>query len=166
MMIKTFYKKAFLGLFLSAMLLSCKKHEINQYEINNVNVTSNSGSKNNLKNDLQLISIMYSDLYGNSIPSTTLQNLYNGYISFGDKNIIVEKITQNFLLDPLAVVPSDSIMRLDPDTYITNAYKKFLIRTPSEAELWYIKNTIEQSNNLTSRDVYYAILTSEEYKHY
>ena len=109
---------------------------------------------------------MYADLFGNSIPNKTLTDLNKAYISFGDKNIIIERITQNFLLHPDAQVPQDSVMRSDPEKFINEAYKKFLIRNPADAELWYIKSTIEQSNNLTARDLYFAILTSEEYKHY
>ena len=156
------------GIYITLILwcFSCTHHEINEYDINDVQVNSDNASKNNLKNDLQLISIMYSDLFGLTIPNSTLNDLNEAYVSFGDKHLIVERITQNFLLNPLAIVPSDSAMRVNPEKFITDAYRRFLIRSPSEAERWYIKENIEQSNNLTAKDIYYVILTSDEYKHY
>jgi hypothetical protein len=145
---------------------ACTKHKINEYEINDVVVTTNHNHKKNLKSDLQFISIMYSDLFNNSIPSNKLKNLTTAYNSFGDKNIIISKITHNFLLDPLASIPSNSEMRGNVIKFVDDTYRKFYVRTPSEAESWYLNNLINSNLELEPRDIYFSFLTSEEYKYY
>ena len=155
-------------LFIAVLLssLACTKHQINEYEINDVVVTSNHNSKKNLKSDLQFISIMYSDLFRNTIPNKKLKSLTKGYNSFGDKNIIINKITHNFLLDPLSQIPSENEMRSNVKKFVEESYQNFYVRSPDQAELWYLQNMINSNLELTARDIYYSFLTSEEYKYY
>lgn len=159
-------KNIFIALCFGLLVSSCTKHEVNKYEINNVPLQGENTQKNNLKSDLQLISIMYTDLFGQSIPNNQLKYLNQAYTSFGDKDVVIERITQNFILDPLALIPSDSTMRSDPEKFISDAYKRFYVRTPTESEVWFLKNEIEGNTTLRSLDVFYAILTSDEYKYY
>ena len=158
--------KRFLAIALLPVFLACTKHKVNEYEINEVVVTTNHNNKKNLKSDLQFISIMYSDLVGNTIPSKKLKNLTTAYNSFGDKNIIIDRITRNFLLDPSADIPDDLEMRSDVKQFIKDTYKKFYVRNPNEAEIWYLEKSINENLDLTATDIYYAFLTSEEYKYY
>ena len=45
-------------------------------------------------------------------------------------------------------------------------YQKFLNRYPNEFELWHMKNVIEENEDITPELVYFAIMTSNEYRYY
>lgn len=147
-------------------LLACKKQVVNEYELNPIHVSSQNGTKGNLKTDLQLITIMYADVFGKSISSEELKGLNQAYLSFGDKDIVIDRITQHFLTDAAADIPDNLYMRTNLDQFITDAYSRFYVRQPSEAELYFLKKAIQDNSKLTARDVYYAMLTAEEYKYY
>ena len=67
---------------------------------------------------------------------------------------------------PGVILPSNAEMRADIPKFITNTYKKFLVREPTVAELAYFKTYIENNPNVTPELVYVAFATSNEYKFY
>ncbi len=158
--------KYLVGLFSALLLLGCKKQEVVKYEISDQYVSSSSATKGNLKSDLQLITIMYADVFGTSIGSDELKGLNQAYISFGDKDIVIDSITQYFLTQSGADIPSNSAMRDNIDQFIIDSYVRFYVRKPNEAEVFYLKKIIEDNQSISPRDVYYALLTAEEYKYY
>jgi len=145
---------------------SCQRHEINEYNINKVQVNSDGHQKKNLKSDVQFISLLYSDLYETSISSDKLNKLELLQSSFGDKNVVIQRISQNMLSDPLAVIPTDSVMFNQTKDFIINTYNKFLTRQPTEAEIWFLEDLISKNPKLTAKEFYYGFITSEEYKYY
>jgi hypothetical protein len=149
-----------------AMAAGCKKQVVNEYTLNPVYVNGQSGTKGNLKADLQLITIMHADIFGSAIGTNELNGLTQAYMSLGDKDIVIDRITQHFLTDSDADIPTDLFMRTNLDQFITEAYNRFYVRQPSEAELYFLKKVIQENNSLTAKDVYYAMLTAEEYKYY
>ena len=58
------------------------------------------------------------DIFGKTIPSGTLDDLITTYISFGDVAVIEDLIIRNFLNSSEAVIPSDSEMRADVNSFI------------------------------------------------
>ena len=158
--------KMLLMLFAVAIFWSCEKQIVNEYGINAVHVSSQNSDKKNLKSDLQLITIMHADVFGTAITNEKLKALNQAYVSFGDKDIVIDRITQHFLTDSKADIPTTSYMRLNLTQFITAAYVRFYVRQPSEAEMWYLKKIITDDLSITARDVYYALLTAEEYKYY
>ena len=159
-------KKLVTYLFAFIVLSSCTRHEVNEYNINPVVVNADGINKENLKSSDQFITLLYTDLYETSISFAELNKLQRLFDSFGDKNVIIERIAQNMLNDPLAKIPNDSILRQDPENFIKNTYNVFLTRNPSEAEVWYIRDLIQSNSNLTAKEIYYSFITSEEYKYY
>ena len=158
--------KAFIYILIGISLISCKRHEINEYEINDVYVVQNGGQKKSLKSNDQFISILYADLYETSIPFKKLKNLEQLQASFGDKNVVIERIAQNFLTDPSIKIPSDSLLVLDKEHFISDTYQRFYTRKPTEAETWFIADLIDNNTELTVKEIYYGFITSEEYKYY
>ena len=73
---------------------------------------------------------------------------------------------RNFLNAPGANVPSSQAMRSDVNRFITDTYKKFYVREPGEYELWYLGNLIQNDPDMTPEMIYYAFLTSDEYRFY
>ena len=147
-------------------MVACKVQELNVYEIEDFHVEEYVGTKQNLKSDIQFISIAYSDLFGKEIPSDELNYYMESYDSIGDKTLIIDIIVRAFLNNEQVEIPTDSFMRSDPETFIRNTYKKFLVRQPSDAEVWYFKNIISNHQELKPITVYYAVIISDEYRYY
>lgn len=153
-------------LLLSFVLLGCKQEVIDQYQINDVNLYSSASEKKNLKTDEQFISILYTDLFGKSIDNTELKKLNTSYSSFGDKVLVIDLMIRSMLSNAKAIVATNTTMRARPDEFIVDTYKRFLVRKPTEQEKWFLKNKIETNEDLKPADVYYALLTSDEYRYY
>lgn len=160
-------KKSLLALFFVGLLFSCKKKDPEYvYEVNTEQVTKTGTNKTNLKTNLEFISICYSDLFGTTITNDKLIILSTAYESFGDKKLMGDIIVRNFLNTPGVQIPTKQTMRNDVNAFITNSYKKFYNRNPSEMELWSIKNIVNSDTTITPELLYYSFLTSNEYRFY
>lgn len=157
-----------ISLLLLAMLLtqSCKKELIYTYEVDQVEVEQPGAVKPNVKSDLEVLSIAYSDLFGTSIPADQLEALSLSYQSFGDKRLVMDMVILNFLNDPGAQVPTDAAMRANIESFVEDCYKKFFVREPSAFEKWFVSDMIRKDANLTPDVVYYGFMTSTEYRFY
>ncbi len=149
-----------------AFLCSCKTDKEYEYEVNPVTVTKPGGEKTNRKSTTEFISIAYSDLFGTSIPQTKLVNLSIAYSSFGDLKIIEERIIKNLLNDSSAVIPNTPSVSGDTILFIRNSYKKFYNREPDEFEKHYWKELIQNNASVVPATIYYAMMTSDEYRFY
>jgi hypothetical protein len=160
------FKNSIYGSLLLLVLMSCKKEITNQYEIDDVTLYSNASEKKNLKNNEQFISVLYTDLFGKSISISELNALNSLYTSIGDKAVAIDLIIKSTLANENAIVPEKSEMKEDTDLFVNEAFKRFYIRKPSPQEKWFVVNKIDQDTSLQPVDIYYAILTSEEYRYY
>lgn len=153
-------------LFAMTILLSCQREVVEQYQINEVNLYSSASEKKNLKTDEQFISILYTDLFGKSIDSDELKRLNTAYTSMGDKTLVIDIMIRGMLSSADAVIADENTMRARPDEFIEDTYKRFLVRKPTEQEKWFLRNKIENNQELKPIDVYYALLTADEYRYY
>jgi len=161
--------KAFFWLFLTSIAITSCKKEANKsyiYGVNNVGVAQDGVAKPNVKSTIEFISIAYSDLYGNTIDQSKLTDLGTAYNAFGDKKLIEDMIIRNFLNAQGVVIPTIIVMNADVNVFVINTYKKFYNREPNEFELWQIKSLIQNDVNTTPELVYYAFMTSNEYRYY
>jgi hypothetical protein len=151
-----------------ALLLGpgCKKEKIYTYEVEDVNVAQPGTAKPNVKSDLEVLSIAYSDLFGTSIPASELEVMAQSYQSFGDKRLVMDMVILNFLNDPNVVIPTDASMRSDIGAFVDGCYRKFYVREPSAFERWFVTDLITQDPGLTPDLIYYAFMTSAEYRFY
>ena len=152
------------------LLNSCKKDKEKVYDyVYNVNdeyVNQTGVNKPNVKSTLEFISIAYSDLFGTTIGQGDLTNLSLAYIAFGDRKFIEDMIIRNFLNKSGVIIPTKSEMTADVQTFVKNTYRKFYNRDPNEFEKWQIVNNINSDANATPELVYYAFMTSDEYRYY
>lgn len=146
--------------------VSCKKEVTKQYAIDEVELYTSASEKKNLKTDEQFISILYSDLFGTAITNTKLQELNQAYTSMGDKVLVIDILIKSMLADPSAEVPTKAAMDAQPANFVKTAYKTLLVRNPTRQEEWFLVNQIEKNKVLEPIDIYYAILTSDEYRYY
>jgi hypothetical protein len=145
---------------------SCKKETTYIYHVNDEHVQQPGGDKENVKSTTEFISIAYSDLFNTTIPNDTLVALDAAYTSFGDKKLIEDMIIRHFLNSPNVQLPSDSVMNANVPQFVSETYRKFLNRDPNEFEKYFITNIIQGNTNVTPVLVYYAMMTSNEYRYY
>jgi hypothetical protein len=145
---------------------SCTKEKKYQYGVTDVVVGPEGGAKNNQKSTTEFISIAYADLFGTNIPQNKLVNLSVAYSSFGDQKVIEERIISNLLNDTNAVVPALPSVNGDTTLFIINTYKKFYNREPNEFEKYFWKNLVRNNSNVNPTTVYFALMTSDEYRFY
>ena len=158
------------GLLISALFLvvlagACKE-KLTVYDVNDLEITQPGADKPNVKSDEEFISIAYSDLFGTTISRDQLDVLSLAYVSFGDKRLIIDMIIRNFLNEPTADIPTALEMNADPEKFVTDAFRKFLIREPNEFEKWYISNLIISDTAVSPEVVYYGFMTCNEYRFY
>lgn len=158
--------KHVLAIALLVIVASCKREVVRQYEVNDVNLYTSASEKNNLKTDEQFISILYTDLFETSISNSKLQQLNQAYTSMGDKSLVIDILIKSLLADPGAKLPAEQEMRDNPEEFVTDIYKKLLVRKPTAQEKWFLVNQIEKNTDLEPIDIYYAMLTSDEYRYY
>ena len=151
-------------LLLTFLASSCKKEYV--YEIDDVTVSQSGGEKDNVKTTTEFISIVYSDLFSTNIPTNTLVNLRRAYDSFGDKKMIEDRIVRHFLDSSAVQIPSDATMRANIPQFVNDAILKFFNRSPDAFEKYFISDIIQSNTDITPVMVYYACLTSDEYRYY
>lgn len=153
-------------LLISYSLYACTEETTYVYEVDTVNAIGNSGDKNTPKSTLEFISIAYADVFGTSITQNQLVNLSTSYASFGDKKVIEELIVSNFLNRPNAQIPATPSVNGDTAAFITSAYKKFYNREPNPFESYFWLDLFRRSATANPGTMYYALMTSDEYRFY
>ncbi len=153
-------------LLLVSVLSSCKKDTDFIYGVTDVDIQKPDANKPNVKSTFTFISIAYSDLFGANISQTQLVELQTAYAAFGDQRLIEQMIIKNFLNDGGVDIPSQTEMNADVQQFIKNSYVKFFNRLPNEFELWHIENEIAGDNSTTPELIYFAMMTSNEYRYY
>jgi len=158
-------KKLFMLIVVIAAV-GCTKEKTYVYDVNNVNIYQPGNSKTTAKTTTEFISIAYADLFNTTISNSKLIELITAYASFGDKKLIEDRIIRQFLADTTLVIPTSTVMRNDISFFVTRSYNRFFNRAPNEFEKTHLKNKIQNDISITPAMVYYAIMTSNEYRYY
>lgn len=161
--------KAFVLIATAAFVLvasSCEKETDYLYEVNPVTVQQNGNGKNNAKTTVEFITIAWADLFGSQIPQQDLVKLNTVYISFGDKKLIEDRIILNLLNRPGVQIPSVTNVNGDTLKFIENTYKKLYNRSPDAFEQYYLKEQIRVNTAMTAVVIWYALMSSDEYRYY
>lgn len=156
----------FASLLIIGAFSGCQKEKNIIYDVNDVNVNKPDANKDYVKSLAEFISIAFTDLFGQNITQAQLQTLAVPYSGFGDLKLIEDMIIKNFLNSPSVIVPTDSEMRANVDQFLMDTYQKFFNRLPNEFELWHMRNLINENSDVTPELIYYAIMTSNEYRYY
>lgn len=154
----------FIWMFIS--MTSCKKDIIPTFEVKDQPVYDASLNKDKPKTNKQYISILYTTLFQQAISSNELFQTERVIESFGDKALINEVIISNYMNSPKVVLPSDSMMKANPDQFIIDTYKLFFVRIPSELEVSFFREYLAANPNVTAELVYIAFGSSDEYQFY
>jgi len=150
------------------LFYACKKEKSYLYEVNDVTIIQPGSDKQNIKTNIEFISIAHSDIFSKAITPKALVDISLAYQSFGDKKIIEDLIIRNFLKevqsDTKAKFPTTIEMRNDLNGFISETYKRLFNRSPNEFELWYMNDLITKNSNVTPDLIYYSLMTTNEYR--
>ena len=146
-------------------MTSCQEDRV-IYELDQVELKANNISKIRQKNQTQFVSVLYTDLFERSISNQLLNDLANLMLSHGDKQAFNEMLVDRWLNEPGAIIPSNTDMRDDLESFIDDTYSKFLGRKPTEMEKFYLKDNIENDSKIDPHMVYAAFILSNEYLFY
>ncbi len=159
-------QKTYLLLITFVLASGCKKETHYIYDVNPVIVEQEGGIKQHLKTNTEFISIAYGDLFVSTISNNDLQKLNVAYSAFGDRKLIEDMIIKNFLNNPSTAIPTKAQMQSDVSKFVTETYKKLFNRLPNEYEKYYLTKAIQADAAITPELVYYAMMTSNEYRYY
>lgn len=148
------------------MQFSCNKEKRYIYEVQTQELYQTSAQKQYLKTTDQFISIAYSHLFGSSITNNEL-NQYNVALqALGDKATMQDMIVKSMINKSGVQIVTDAVMRNDVTAFVEETYLRFYNRKPNEFESWKMKDLIEKNTNITPKMIYYAMMTSDEYRYY
>ena len=153
-------------LLILTVAAGCKKENIYTYGVDEVDVQQPGANKPNVKSDLEIISIAHTDLFGTPIQPALLENMSQSYQAMGAKRLVIDMIILNFLNDPAVQIPSEASMRINSEQFVAECYARFFVREPGDFEQWLISDIIEKDASITPELVWYAFLTSNEYRYY
>ena len=147
-------------------LSGCKKNTSYLYEVNTVTINPNNGGKTKQKSQEQFINIAYANFFQEALAPNDLVDISNVVTSIGDKQIAFEAVISKMVADPSVIIPTNQEMRTDIESFVVEAYKRFYVRIPTEAEkTWWI-NYLESNLDVTPELIYFSFATSNEYYFY
>lgn len=154
-------------------LASCKRTIIQQpvydnviFQVDTVYVYSSNVEKTKQKTSSQYLSILYADIFQQTIPTRTLTDLDQLGLALGDKTLANSLVINNFLNALAAIIPTDAQMRSDIPAFVEDTYRRFYLRKPTQYEKHYLINVIEGDPGLTPILIYFAFAQSNEYLFY
>jgi len=155
-----------IGVLGIVLIPSCKKETFFTYEVDDVRVAKERGKKGTPKSTVEFISIAYTDILGTTITQSQLSQLSLIYLAFGDKRLLEDLLVRNMLNSPSAQLPANNEMRADISSFVRQTYLRIYNREPDELELFELSKRIETNTTLSVAGVYFALMTSDEYRYY
>jgi hypothetical protein len=155
----------YLLLFMFISFLACKQDQY-VYEIQEQTILPVNSEKNKPKTTSQYISILHTNLFQRAISPNRMLDALKAIESIGDKQVAFDILVSKYMNDGGVALPSQEDMQEDPEKFIRDTYKRFLVRQPTEAELTWMRNYINSRPNVTPELVYFAFATSNEHFHY
>jgi hypothetical protein len=153
-------------LFFVLLQIGCNKETRYIYEVEQQELYQSASEKKTLKTTTQFIAIAYNDLFGVNITNSELNKFDIALQAMGDKGIIQDMVIKSLINRSGVQTVTDAAMRADVPTFIELTYLRFFNRKPTEFEVWKMKDLIEKNMEITSRMVYYSLMTSDEYRYY
>src|SRR6056300_89126 len=153
-------------LIVMAFLVSCNKKVDVSYNIEDISVYETKAQKQKAKNEAEYISILYTNLFQEAISPSTLYQAQIVLYSIGDQNVAKEMLLSNYFNRTDFKIPTEQYMRSNIEGFVIETYKRFLLRTPSEAEKTYFIRYITNNKDVTVEMVYSAFAASDEYGYY
>ncbi len=136
------------------------------YAVDGEKLYQSSAEKTKQKTPEQYLSILYSNLFRQTIPQEELREMAEVRQSVGDKQLVDELTLNSYAHRPDVQIPSNQQMRADIDQFVEQTFLRFFLRLPSPYELYELRNAIEEDPGLTPELIYQGFAISNEYKFY
>jgi len=150
----------------SALLVACKKDKEGLYELNEVALVGSAADKDKQKSNQQFVSILYTNLFQSALASSDIFELDRLFQSIGDREVAKEVLMSNLFNEPGVNLPTVEEMNANLDLFVEDAYKRFFVRLPNEAEKTWVKNFIQSNPYMTPELVFFSFALSNEYQYY
>ncbi|MBK9271267.1 MAG: hypothetical protein IPM48_06690 [Saprospiraceae bacterium] len=144
---------------------NCQK-DFYVYEIEDQTILPVNSQKIKPKSVPQYISILYTNFFQLAIGPNSMLQAQQAIESIGDKQVAFDILLSKYMNDARVILPTVESMRNDPESFVRNTYRRFLVREPTEAELNWMLNFIKSRPNVTPEHIYFAFGTSNEHFHY
>ncbi|MFT4969738.1 MAG: hypothetical protein ACI9O4_001489 [Chitinophagales bacterium] len=151
-----------IAFILLLLFSSCKKEAPIKYGLKSTDILTPSVNKDKPKSPAQYVAVLYVNLFQQAISTTDQVEIERLLRSIGDKRLAYELIISSYMNDPQVVLPSYTSMRANLDLFIIETYERFYVRPPSQLELEYMKNYLENQPDITPELVYFAFAISDE----
>lgn len=156
----------YLIIFISILTFASCAKETYRYGLKSTDILQPSANKDKVKTAEQFVAVLYVNLFQKAIATKELVELERLIRSVGDKRLVYELIISSFLNDPDIIIPEDSEMRADIKSFITETYERFYVRKPTELELAFFENYLENNSNVNPEMVYFSFAISDEFFFY
>ncbi len=169
---RTFNRIKKTGLVITLLVLSlaqpsCKKKEDQTlYQVNEEEILPANVNKTRLKTNEQYVAILYTNLFQKALSANQIYDISQCFESIGDQSLAREVLISNFMNKPGVIIPTVAQMNANIDQFVSDTYKRFYVRQPTEAEKQYIKKMITADPNITPELVYFSFALSNEYMYY
>jgi hypothetical protein len=136
------------------------------YNVDTVYLYSSNVEKDKQKTSTQYLSIMYADLFQQTIPTDVLTDLDELTLAIGDKGLQSALVVNGMVNAVTAIIPTDAQMRADVEAFVEDTYRRFFLRHPTAYEKHYMVELINGDPGLTPKLIYSAFAQSNEYLFY
>lgn len=123
-------------------------------------------NKEHYRADINLVSTCYADLFGKSMSGPELAQVEGVLAATNDRQVVVDMMIRSLLNRNGIGIPTNDNMRADVATFVEETYQRFYHRQPNPFEAWKLKDLIENNTYLRPAEVYYAFLSSDEYRRF
>jgi hypothetical protein len=157
------------ALMLGFLLLfgaSCTTEPEVHYGLEPLELASSTADKDRVKTIDQWIAILHADLFGTALGSAELFDIKQAFQSVGDQEVARESLVASFMQNPDVQLPALESMLTNPDNFVEEAYVRFFVRYPTQAERTWMRNYIQNTPTVTPELVYSSFALSTEYLHY
>lgn len=148
---------------LSVLVSSCQR-DIIVYGITDQEVKIDAIDKENFRQELTIIKSAYADLFGESMTGNNLEQVVSCLSSTNDRSLVVDMTIRHLLNAENLHIPTNSAMRADIPSFVNDTYNRFFHRDANPFEAWKLADMITNLAALRPDEIYYAFMTSDEYK--
>ena len=155
------------SLVLSAFLAltSCTERSTS-FELDPIEIGVADDAKTRAKRQRQFLQTLYNHIYQAPLPPADAVALDELLRSIGDSQLAIEVVVAKMVADPNADLPSLTEMRNDPETFISDLYRRLYVRDASQAEKSWWVNYLETHPDVDVAQVVFSFVTANEYRYY
>ena len=136
------------------------------FELDPIEIGVADDAKTRAKRQRQFLQTLYNHIYQAPLPPSDAVALDELLRSIGDSQLAIEVVVAKMVADPDADLPSITEMRNDPETFISELYRRLYVRDATVAEKSWWVNYLETHPDVDVAQVVFSFVTANEYRYY